>query len=115
PPNLSVCLSIVDIQQYLQLPRLRGLLEGLLALAQGEAGGDQWGDVDVAGGECFEGGIERAAARADQRDLVDNERGQIRAGVSGDGCLENDRPPRPHESARGRQSGGRAEIGRAHV
>jgi hypothetical protein len=65
--------------------------EGFGGLGQGEAFGDEGGDVDAVAGEEAEGGGEAAAAGTDERQFVDDYGGGVYRDQAVDGRFENQR------------------------
>src|SRR6185295_14369172 len=74
-----------------------GVGEGGLGLRERVAGIDEGARVDGAVGHGSERHRERAAARADELDLVDDDRGGGQRGGAVDGGLEHDGTARAYE------------------
>jgi sterol desaturase/sphingolipid hydroxylase (fatty acid hydroxylase superfamily) len=83
-----------DVDEHLQGAAAAGMFEGPDPVVEAVARDHERLDRDPAGGEQLDGGREGAAARADERDLVDDERREVEGdGPFGRG-LEDERAAR---------------------
>jgi hypothetical protein len=103
-PDLRGLPDLPDVQQYLQDPARPGAIDRFDAAIQAEARGNQRLHDDAAGLERCEGLVERAASRANQADLVDDERCPGQCLLPRHGGLQHNRAARAHELERGGQA-----------
>ena len=99
---------LLRFEQHFERPARPGALEGPRGFPQGKAARDQLLHGNQAVLEQRQGGLEAAAARAHQRDLVDDDGGGIHRHRAVHGGFQNQGAARPGHGGGGAQSFGAA-------